>query len=84
MALTIGTRYVPTTPNGHQAQELSQPPLEVFQGRETIALLQTLMERVTADAATPDTVLAACRCSAEIAQLLRIYLEAEKLRRQRS
>ena len=40
------------------------------------------MNRVTEHEVTSETVLAACRCSAEISNLLRLHLEAERLQRE--
>jgi hypothetical protein len=71
--------------NGHQAAEptvLPAQPGTIFNARSIVHTLETLMNRVTEQEATPDTVTAACRCASEISQLLKIHLEAERLRRE--
>lgn len=54
----------------------------IFNAGRVVHKLETLMERVTEHEATEKTVMAACQCAAQIGNLLRLHLEAEKLRRE--
>ena len=54
----------------------------IFNARTIVQTLESLMNRVTEHEVTSETVLAACRCSAEISNLLRLHLEAERLQRE--
>ena len=76
------------TKNGQrapQAAESSVIPAQsetIFNARTVVDTLRGLMTRVTEHEVTPETVAAACRCSSEISSLLRLHLDAEKLRRE--
>jgi len=54
----------------------------IFNAGGIVHTLETLMTRVTEHEATDKTVMAACQCAAQIANLLRLHLEAERLRRE--
>jgi hypothetical protein len=73
------------TANGVQTPSRAVIPVQpgtIFNAGSIVETLQSLMVRVTQDAVTAETVLAACRCASEISQILRLQLEAEKLRRE--
>lgn len=54
---------------------------EIFNARDIVQILQGLMTKVTAETVTPATVQAACQCASQISTLLKIHLEAERMRR---
>jgi hypothetical protein len=74
------TQTLPTT-NGHSPALQTAPQQTIFDARELVTVLKDLMVRVTQDEVTPQTVQAACSCSSQIANILRIHLEAERLTR---
>lgn len=78
------TRQTPPA-NGVQRHPAETPaipqPVDVFNARDVIQVLQNLMTGVTAQEVTPSTVNAACNCAARITDLLRIHLDAERLKR---
>lgn len=53
---------------------------DVFDTREVVTTLNSLMNRVTEKDVTADTVNAACNCASQITQLLRVHLEVERLK----
>lgn len=69
----------PETTNGTQALPPRVAPIELFNAKEIVTTLQQLIGRVTKDDATPATVQAAVQCASQIAQILRLHLEAKKL-----
>lgn len=50
-----------------------------FTTKKVVTTLESLMNRVTADQVTPDTVNAACNCADKITDLLKLHLEVERL-----
>lgn len=66
------------TTNGHTTPAPSGRE-ELFNAREIVTTLQDLMGRVTKDEASPTTVQAAVNCAAQIAQVLRLHLDARKV-----
>lgn len=69
------------TRNGATTPPTKPEPESVFNAKEIVQILQGLMTKVTATEVTPATVQAACQCSAQISQLLRLHLDVERLRR---
>lgn len=53
---------------------------ENYNTKKVVTTLQGLMERVTEKNVTPDTVNAACNCASRIVDVLRVHIEAERLR----
>jgi hypothetical protein len=53
---------------------------EVFDTRSVVKKLEGLMDGVTKETVTPETVNAACNCAGRITEILRIHLEVERLR----
>ena len=54
---------------------------EVYDTRKVFNKLTDLMDRVTEKDCTAETVNAACNCVARMNDLLRIHLEADRLKR---
>jgi hypothetical protein len=54
---------------------------DVFDSKEVVNTLNSLMKRVTEKECTSDTVNAACNCASQITQLLRVHLDVERLRK---
>lgn len=54
---------------------------DVFDSKEVVQTLNSLMKRVTEKDCTSDTVNAACNCASQITQLLRVHLDVERLKR---
>lgn len=52
-----------------------------FDTRDIVFTLRDLMKEVTSKDVTSETVHAACNCADKINDLLRIHLDAERLRR---
>jgi len=50
-----------------------------FTTKKVVTTLESLMNRVTAESVTPDTVNAACNCADKITDLLKLHLEVERL-----
>jgi hypothetical protein len=57
-----------------------QSGLEVFDSRRVVTKLADLMDGVTAKEITADNVRAACECSARITDIMRLHLEAGRLK----
>jgi hypothetical protein len=53
----------------------------IFDTRTVVTTLEGLMNRVTNDEVTPDTVNAACNCADKIVDILRLHLDVERLKR---
>lgn len=53
---------------------------EIFDSRSVVKRLERLMDDVTKDKATPETVNAACNCAGRIVDMLRIHLELERIK----
>jgi hypothetical protein len=53
---------------------------EIYSTKKVVTTLQGLMESVTEKNVTPDTVNAACNCASRIVDVLRVHIEAERLR----
>lgn len=51
-----------------------------FDSRKVVDKLSDLMEQVTKEKVTAETVNAACNCATRITDILRLHLEAERLR----
>jgi hypothetical protein len=66
--------------NGH-AIEKPTPPPDLFNARNVVQILEGLMVKVTAEECTAHTVNAACNAAARITDILRLHLEAERLKR---
>lgn len=85
MALTVGTNgktHAPEAPlPAPVADTRVETTEEIFNAKSIVRTLESLMNRVTEQAATPETVTAACQCASQISNLLRVHLEAERLRR---
>lgn len=56
---------------------------EPFDTKSVVKTLEGLMNKVTANACTAETVNAACNCAARITDILRIHLDVERLKRSR-
>lgn len=63
--------------NEIQKNEMS----DVFDSKEVVQTLNSLMKRVTEKECTSDTVNAACNCASQITQLLKVHLDVERLKR---
>lgn len=66
-------------PNDLQRKEAGLA--EVYDTRKVFNKLTDLMDKVTEQSCTADTVNAACNCVARMNDLLRIHLEADRLKR---
>ncbi|MGI9296561.1 MAG: hypothetical protein ACR2QC_01520 [Gammaproteobacteria bacterium] len=53
----------------------------IFNARNVCVNLEGLMRKVTKEECTPSTVNAACNCAARITDLLRVHLEAQRLKK---
>ena len=53
---------------------------EIFDTRNVVKTLESLMTRVTNKECTPSTVNAACNCADKITDILRLHLDVERLR----
>lgn len=53
----------------------------VFDTKEVVTTLNSLMKRVTEKECSSDTVNAACNCASQITQLLKVHLDVERLRK---
>jgi hypothetical protein len=69
------------TPNGQPQATPTQALQPLFNAREVVQTLHDLMTKVTAQEVSSNTVNAACNCAARICDLLRLHLDAERLRR---
>jgi hypothetical protein len=56
----------------------------LFDTRTVVNTLEGLMNRVTEESVTPDTVNAACNCADKIVDILRLHLDVERLNRKSS
>jgi len=54
---------------------------ETFDTKRVVKTLEGLMNRVTDQDCTPDTVNAACNCADKITDILRLHLDVERLKR---
>jgi len=52
----------------------------VFDTRKVVSTLERLMEDVTKNTCTPETVNAACNCADKITDILRLHLDVERLK----
>lgn len=52
----------------------------MFNAREAVGTLNNLMNKVTEDKITAETVNAACNCAARITDLLRVHLEFQRMK----
>ncbi len=50
-----------------------------FTTKKVVKTLESLMNRVTQEEVTPDTVNAACNCADKITDMLKLHLEVERL-----
>lgn len=50
-----------------------------FTTKKVVTTLENLMNRVTENEVTPDTVNAACNCADKITDILKLHLEVERL-----
>jgi hypothetical protein len=53
---------------------------KIFDTRKVVSTLERLMEDVTKNACTSETVNAACNCADKITDILRLHLDVERLR----
>ena len=53
--------------------------LEPLNTKSIVKTLENLMNKVTEEKCTPDTVNAACNCATKITDILRLHLEVHKL-----
>lgn len=60
-----------------QKKEMS----DIFDSKEVVMTLNKLMNKVTENECTAETVNAACNCACQITQLLRVHLDVERLKR---
>lgn len=65
---------------GVQVPEKKAETSEVFDTRNVVKKLESLMDRVTEKECTTQTVHAACDCAGKITDILRLHLEVERLR----
>jgi len=75
------TKAVERTNGHHAATTPAMEPESIFNARSVVQTLERLMNQVTQQEATPATVNAACNCAARITDLLRVHLEAERLKK---
>lgn len=52
---------------------------DTFTTKKVVRTLESLMNRVTEEEVTPDTVNAACNCADKITDMLKLHLEVERL-----
>jgi hypothetical protein len=64
-----------------QVPQRNEEMPEVFNTKEVVTTLNSLMNRVTEKECTSETVNAACNCAHQITQLLRVHLDVERLKR---
>lgn len=50
-----------------------------FTTKKVVTTLENLMNKVTAEKVTPETVNAACNCADKITDMLKLHLEVERL-----
>jgi NCAIR mutase (PurE)-related protein len=53
---------------------------KVFETKKVVTTLSGLMDKVTKDQCTPQTVEAACKCANAITDIMKVHLEAEKIK----
>lgn len=58
--------------------------MEIFNTKNVVTKLEKLMDRVTEDKATADTVNAACNCADKIVDILKFHLDLERLKIKKS
>lgn len=58
-------------------------PENLFNAKNVIQILEGMMVKVTEQECNSHNVNAACNCAARITDLLRVHLEAERLKKQR-
>lgn len=66
-----------------KVQVVKEGEYQPFNTRAVVGTLEKLMTKVTDSACTAETVNAACNCAGRIADILRIHLDVERLRRTR-
>lgn len=93
MALTVGTNGKSTGQTGfatggsvlpvqrERVEVVPQESEEIFNAKGVVKILENLMRDVTAQEVTPATVQSAVLAANAISNLLRVHLEAERLRR---
>ena len=52
----------------------------VFDTKNVVTTLESLMNKVTSEEVSPDTVNAACNCADKIVDILRLHLDVERLK----
>lgn len=57
---------------------------DIFDSRSVVKRLERMMDDVTKEKATPETVNAACNCAGRIVDILRLHLELERLKGRRA
>lgn len=61
-------------------QVSTQEKTEIFNTKKVVTTLENLMDRVTCENITPETVNAACNCADKIVDILRLHLDVERLK----
>lgn len=62
------------------AEPVESSEIDKFDSRRVVTKLADLMDGVTAKEITADNVRAACECSARITDIMRLHLEAGRLK----
>jgi hypothetical protein len=65
------------------ANEVQKPATDVFDTKSVVKNLERLMNEVTKEKASPETVNAACNCAGRIVDILRVHLEVERIKGRR-
>lgn len=68
----------------NELQKRPEPGTDIFNSKSVVKKLEALMDDVTKEKATPETVNAACNCAGRIVDILRLHLELERLKGRRA
>lgn len=61
-------------------KEIVEKDFEPFNTRNVVKTLERLMIEVTEKQCTPETVAAACNCASRVTDILKVHIEAERLK----
>jgi hypothetical protein len=73
-------QVVPAQKEQQQVVVADESALGKFDSRKVVNKLTDLMDQVTKEKVTAETVNAACNCATRITDILRLHLEAERLK----
>lgn len=65
------------------SNEVAERNNDQFDTRSVVKKLEGLMDRVTSQDCTTDTVNAACNCASRITDILKLHLDVERLKMKR-